>query len=726
MTFTNKNRFLPYTNVTPKKHLRNITPSPTSSQRLSLSIPEILKLILSFLSPKSRLVAAQLISSQWHAVCKDLVPVSVNWYLRLTPGNIDDDEGDTTNKNWGQLELLFPAHHINIRVNNDSLTAATSQQRLVSWEKMMGVLSTLLLECNRQQVNLKLHALHLREGILENFTLQLPLLPRLANLATLRIDVVVQWDIIHLFTILRACPQLEVVSVKPTYAADVPTRSTHLTAPQSFLITSSHEHDIINGSHALSTLTRFRTCCIYNIAITGPALTAVLKASPRLSRLVLFGCSNLIRQGGQAVSADDQGSSIIRLVGTHCPDLKSFHLSLNRFGNYGLSSREVLLLLEIFPHMEQCNFTDRTIGLQGLVQTAALNRITTLNLLPTQPNPIQRREFPLREILCKLEHLVHLRAPTTVYYLEDMDLFDVRNQVLENWRDQPESATPIPIQQRCHLISEEDPAARQYIWACRGLKTLHLTVDHRYHDSNSTKSSLVLFGFLTRVCPRLQELHLKQWAIYLSLQGGLCLLTRLQDLERVRLATDGNIDFLEQDLFWMRPTAPSPWECLAYPILHHRTRKCLQRFYKGISPPLSEDTAIGSMKAEVSREMGIVLKNLGHAKDLFKWMEDYYSVTKPTTTVTTTTTTTTASTAIPTDHKEIPRAQHPRDPGKHSLLQPRKQTACLTTGLQAVVCHLQGPHPCLLQLDPSPNPQQQRQQRHHGGTDHRGANFLRK
>ncbi|KAG0070633.1 hypothetical protein BGZ90_012564 [Linnemannia elongata] len=146
--------------------------------------------------------------------------------------------------------------------------------------------------------------------------------------------------------------------------------------------------------------------------------------------------------------------------------------------------------------MEQCNLTDRVIGLRGLVQAIIVNRITTLNLLPTHPNSLQTRDFPLREILSTFEHLLHLRAPTVVYHLEDMDLFDMRNQVLKNCRGRPESA--IPSQQCRHSISEKEPAARQYIWACRGLKTLHIAIDHRYYDSNSTESSLVLFGFLTR------------------------------------------------------------------------------------------------------------------------------------------------------------------------------------------------------------------------------------
>ncbi|KAF8943651.1 hypothetical protein BGZ47_005196, partial [Haplosporangium gracile] len=582
---------------------------------------------------------ARLVCKQWYTVCKGLVPVSSNWHLRLTPSNIDGDGSDAINKKQDDLELLFSVDHVNIRVDNDSLATATSQQRLVSWEKMMATLSTLLLECDRRRVHPRLRTLHLREGILEDFTVQLGQLPRLPTLVILRIDVIVQWDIIHLFTIFRACPHLAELSVKPTYAANVPARSTHLTTLQSSAITTSQEHDIINGSHALPTMTRLRTCCLYNIVVTEPALTAILKASPRLSKLVLLGCYNLVRQEGQASNVDNyvdrfgQGKNIIHLVGTHCPDLKSFHLSLSRGGTYSLSAREVASLIETFPVMEECNLTDlvtrRT--LLWVVKAAVANRITTLNLLPTTPSSLNTHEIPLREILCTFEHLVHLRAPTAVYHLEDMDLHGLLDRVQNN-RCRP-TGTAISSHPRRLVFSEDDPAvARQYIWVCRGLRTLHMMVSPHNHDLDSTESSLVIFAFLTRMCPRLQELHLQRRVMHLSLQGGLCLLTRLQDLERVRIVTEHIDRMNETDLLWTRPTPPSSLERFAYPLLpHRRIRNYLQKRYRGISPR-ADGAAAKSKVVELGREMGMDLSKLGYAEDVYDWMDEYYGATTAITT----------------------------------------------------------------------------------------------
>ncbi|KAF9143920.1 hypothetical protein BG015_000255, partial [Linnemannia schmuckeri] len=602
--------FFSFISKKPTNNNNNTPVSITSAQR-AFNIPEILEYVLSFLSAKDRHDSARPVCKQWYAVCKGLVPVSINWHLRLTPGNTNGDESDATNKKQDDLELLFSADHVNIRVDNDSLTTATSQQRLVSWEKMMAVLSTLLNECDRQRVHPRLRTLHLREGILEDFTVQLGQLPRLPTLVILRIDVIVQWDIIHLFTIFRACPHLAELSVKPTYAANVPTRSTYLTTLQSSAITTSQEHDIINGSHALPPMTRLRTCCLYNIVVTEPALAAILKASPRLSKLVLLGCYNLVRQEGQVGSVDNyvdrfgQGKNIIHLVGTHCPNLKSFHLSLSRGGTYSLSAREA----------------------------AVVNRITTLNLLPTTPSSLNVHEIPLREILCTFEHLIHLRAPTAVYHLEDMDLHGLLDRVQNN-RCRP-TGTAISNHPRRPVFPEDDPAvARQYIWVCRGLRTLHMMVSPRNHDLDSTESSLVIFAFLTRMCPRLQELHLQRWVMHLSLQGGLCLLTRLQDLERVRIITEHIDRMNETDLLWMRSTPPSSLKCLAYPLLpHRRIRNCLRKRYRGISPRV-EGAAVGSKVVELGRELGMDLSKLGYAEDVYDWMDEYYGATTATTSTT--------------------------------------------------------------------------------------------
>ena len=165
----------------------NKTPMPTltTSQQIALSIPEILKHILSFLTCKNRQDSARLVCKEWHAICKDLLPTSYTWILRINPNTTDrnnsDDERDIR-------DLVSLSNNIIIQIDSDNRTAAASQQRLVSWKNMMGVLSSITRERTNRGVPPRLRTLHLRETVLANFTAQLPQLPLLTTLSTLRID----------------------------------------------------------------------------------------------------------------------------------------------------------------------------------------------------------------------------------------------------------------------------------------------------------------------------------------------------------------------------------------------------------------------------------------------------------------------------------------------------------------------------------------------------------
>lgn len=253
------------------------------------------------------------------------------------------------------------------------------------------------------------------------------------------------------------------------------------------MLTSSRELALLSGSNTLPTLTRLRTFCLYNIAFTQLALTNFLEASPYLSKLVLARYTYSVPQGqdlplqNQPNGNFDQGLGIIRIFSTHYPDLKSLHLSLSLplGGIYGQNDGGAKHIVEAFPHMEELNFTETefTPSLLKSLSTAVLNRITTLNLLPLHASVYPRRDIPLREILSTFVHLLNPRAPLAIYYLEVLDLHDVREQLR------------LHLNRKCHdlchdrqypPIPTDDPAvAQQYIWACRGLRTLHMEVSTR-------------------------------------------------------------------------------------------------------------------------------------------------------------------------------------------------------------------------------------------------------
>lgn len=616
-------------NLHVKNGSNNILTSTTTSQQLALSIPEILETIFSFLSLESRRRSTKLVCKQWYVICKSLIPVSYNWILHLTPsdnGNIDIDTEERAIE-----ERISSADNLIIKVDRDKLGTGISERRLNSWATMMGVLSSIIQDHDNRRLHPRLRSMHLQEGVLENFAVQLPQLPILTTLSTLKIDVIVQWNIIHLFYILRACPNLEEISVKPTYAANIPYRSTHLSVNQDVTLTSQEEFSIIK-SNMQKTKTRLRMCSLYSMTITLPALRAILEVSPLLSKLVLPRCKHLLRPGetstffdGQPVNSFNDTEFIIQLVRQHCPNLKSFHLSTSRGSGHGLSIPEAASILDTFPHMEECNLTDQQI-VPVLLKclSAVTNRITTLNLLPIQSTTSYTRGIPLREILCTFEHLVHLRAPTAIYYIEDMDLNDVQGQLQDVW-DRKRGYFRYSTQSTQSIRRDDPDIARQYIWACRGLKTLHMTVGYHNSDSNSTETALIMFGFLSRMCPRLQELHLKRWAINLQFAGGLSLLTRLQDLERVRIQTDHYHWLGEEYLSWLNPTAmPSIWGRLTYPLVHRHARKNIRRRYQELSPP--EVANAESKLVERGREVGIELTKVGHGDDLLDWMDDHYGV----------------------------------------------------------------------------------------------------
>lgn len=152
----------------------------------------------------------------------------------------------------------------------------------------------------------------------------------------------------------------------------------------------------------------------------------------------------------------------------------------------------------------------------------------------------------IHKYLCSSSQLVHLKSLKTVIRPEFMDLFN-RRDLHGNSLDQPTTSAPA-------------------LWVCRSLETLHVELHDRY-------SSRIFFGYVSRVLPQLQELFVRipqvckpsrdssffYPAMQVNLQGGLCLLSRLKHLRRLRVAsashqfkvTDG---CSKMDLNWILPS----------------------------------------------------------------------------------------------------------------------------------------------------------------------------
>ncbi|KAG0264043.1 hypothetical protein BGZ95_003676 [Linnemannia exigua] len=573
----------------PAPHPDDNNNTPKTPTQLALGIPEVLEHILSFVNVRDRQGIAQLVCKQWYFVCKRLAPVPFIWPLCLP-----DDENQTARG------LVHLTDNLTIRVYQGKDTT----QCLSSWTMMMGTLSDMI----RERRQPKLRGLHLMEGVVVNFHVQLQELPLLTYLTTLQIDRENGWDIMILFAIFAACPNLEELLVKPTWKARYPAGNL------STILDPSHEERLVNGNQP--PMARLRKCVLYNLLVTIPALKVFLESCPQLSELVLVKLYRFTRGGNTGIHVRDR-RPIIDLVGTHCPNLKRLHLSVS---DDHLSDRDVVSILEHFPAFEEYNFSDRDAGaalVKGL--RTVTNRVTTLNLLPTQRS-YSTRQVTLRDILCTFEHLLHLRAPNMNYFHEDMDVNDIRGRMSARWS--------FSYREGDHAMTDNPTGL--YVWACRGLRTLHMTVGCRKSDSSSTYKSLIMFGFLSRMCPRLQELHLRRRLMDLSFKGGLCLLTRLQELERVKILPAYGCTLDEPALFWLRST-PSTMEHINHSLLRLKIKRDLRKSYNRL-PKLATGSSAGRKNMiDHGNRLGMDFNIVGLPEDLLEWMSDRYGPRKLTT-----------------------------------------------------------------------------------------------
>ncbi|GJJ70923.1 hypothetical protein EMPS_03273 [Entomortierella parvispora] len=190
-----------------------------------------------------------------------------------------------------------------------------------------------------------------------------------------------------------------------------------------------------------------------------------------------------------------------------CPRLESLHFPLvkNRMG-YAVP-------VELFPRVhDYCidHIDDSVAGfLEGILESGAESRITTLEIESKAATIFNRRygrvngvEGLLHRILSSSPLLVHLN---TGPYPMNPSVF---------WGNHGETG----------------------VWACRRLKSLSLALrKHMPRYRGEKAKTRHVFAYISRFCPELEELHLDVHCPGLSLESGICLLTRLRHLRSLTL-----------------------------------------------------------------------------------------------------------------------------------------------------------------------------------------------
>ena len=270
----------------------------------------------------------------------------------------------------------------------------------------------------------------------------------------------------------------------------------------------------------------------------------------------------------------------------------------------------------------------------------------------------------LHQFLTTSDKLMHLRTLKTIVRLEDWDIhrrggYFLLEDLSINLNNNNKNGNSTRIYRNDNIDMYAATAAatlytakptrpKPVVWRCRGLQILHVEV-HAPDKfmSKAPVQSRIIFGYICRVFPMLEELkvrtpHFCQTTkithdfdcpkIRLELEGGLCLLGRLQHLQRLDVRPGNHASWIldnvrEMDLDWMIPsrhTFKSRWE-RQKEVKRRQQRHDQEKKLEVEQSP--QKKAIGDVSA-VTEVLG-QLQNLGLLKDVKEMVKEMESMSVP-------------------------------------------------------------------------------------------------
>ncbi|KAF9913456.1 hypothetical protein BX616_010016 [Lobosporangium transversale] len=540
-----------------RRRQRLITSTTSFSTQRALYIVEILEHILSFVSQHVLRNITCLVCRQWNALSQRFMLYETLWASNFQPER--------------RLDVMTKFSHCQILTLTPDAPErrslpytwpnASHGQRQIAWRE---VLSHLQNASKEQQLGM-IRVLNLR-GYLDVRVFHRIVEQCLASqLVVLQFEAFKPGDYFYLEKILKNCPRLEVLKVEPqsdnVHEQAIPGASREDPACVREAVTALRERQVIEPLEWTNKL-RLKTLVLCRPMVSQRVLQAILGACPDIKVLKLIsvierasnplGISPFVAGGYDAHTAYQllHGTSpfdleiLIAHIARSCPALHTFHFSLD---SRKICPETLRLILSRLPMVRHWSFATRDLFdpiMLPLVHSKAviLNRLTTLELKGTGLSDPDRSTSvlskTLHEFLCTAPTLVHLIAPTVTYYTEYLDL----KKALVGSKD----------------THPNTPRADGRFWACRSLRTLHLEVRARF-ESDTLHHSRVIFGYLTRVTPCLEDIQLRRPYLSFWLAGGLCLLSRLHNLEKLKLCCRSYTGFHESDVLeWIRREG-HPW-----------------------------------------------------------------------------------------------------------------------------------------------------------------------
>ncbi|KAG0013369.1 hypothetical protein BGZ81_001056 [Podila clonocystis] len=500
-------------------------PSRNQQQPTPLDIPEILEGILIHLSQTALRFSTSPVNRQWRAVSKTLITYTASWRYDMQKEDTAALKGKLAKRLGRARRLEVFGVELSYKYYEDR-----NKMHMQQWQLIQDALWNLNKINGTQIRTLTIHNVLRWEYELVPTLRRLPLLTSLVLVRT-------SLSSFPLLTILKLCPQLEHVSI----FSDV---GVHLETEDPLVEISAKDNC---QYFSLKSLT------LQAMIVTETALLTVLTRCPYLQQLHLVNKA-LLR--GFYFAEYPTMERIVTLnnmqffqhVAGLCPRIKSFHIS-HPDHEPSMAIAKVMELWTLFPFVTDWSFTgtDAPIIIPSIL-TCTPNMLTSLEIKTPITAPDWNPMF-LHDFLCEAVHLVCLKT-SAIVPLEPLDL---EGHLMPcgyyRRRGDPELPPNDPEYRSPDYVRKKDRPRK--IWACRNLRTMDIIFGRKPRDSDSLENSRMIFSYLSKVCPDLEDLTVRYSRLRLEQEGGLCLLTRLHRLQRLVLIQSARPVLKNKDLEWL-------------------------------------------------------------------------------------------------------------------------------------------------------------------------------
>ncbi|KAF9194790.1 hypothetical protein BGZ50_005670 [Haplosporangium sp. Z 11] len=511
-----------------------------------LAILEILEIILAYCDEVT-LRRASLVCYQWFIICRNQIVLELAYDDTRHPRHKRLEKA--LSRLQGAAKFRWAANEVDRGKNSDvrewkMLTAALQDNHKRYMHSQRAVINTERRWWREAVWNTRgmrrgwrrhgpplLVSSHLQEleinGYVHLETRFTPLLPYLQSLKVLRLRSHYQSSV-YMDEVLHSCPKLTHLHIEGLSdyinlpAPWRPSDTTPLVGCRRPVTNTGQNQFQIQHDHL-----SLRSLVLHSVFLLQSSLECLLTVTPGLKELKLMN-SKLPPTEQRARYNPDQ--LLWHLQKLNLP-IQSFHFSPDMV-NPHLTEVDVFERMSMFHQQSQYSFMadNEDMPMMFRILRGIPNHVTTLELADRHEVLLSDAvQDALHEYLCVSRHLLHLKAPHFNYYYRCMDIHH-------------------------RLPGNVDSAVMQSgIWACRNLRTLYIMVKIPVVPKcQVSKFSRVVFGYIARVCPQLKDLQIQMVNTALGIESGLCLLTRLKDLETLYITTNGIYPRVQQwELDWM-------------------------------------------------------------------------------------------------------------------------------------------------------------------------------